>query len=174
MFWFLLWCWTLSHVYPFQPTPAPVPTSLVGWMSNPTTVEHPAVSGGAIGLGAPSILGVAYLRHIVQIYSYHGGDEVRQHLEVWDAASGAKQYTFEGHKAPIYSVGPHYKENIQFIFSTTLDGKIKAWLYDNLGSRVDYDNLESFGGYGGPMRSYGRMYDSLDFDDGILCQVQWR
>ncbi|KAG8096737.1 hypothetical protein GUJ93_ZPchr0013g34568 [Zizania palustris] len=26
-----------------------------------------------------------------------------------------------------------------FIFSTALDGKIKAWLYDNLGSRVDYD-----------------------------------
>lgn len=27
----------------------------------------------------------------------------------------------------------------QFIFSTALDGKIKAWLYDNVGSRVDYD-----------------------------------
>jgi hypothetical protein len=27
----------------------------------------------------------------------------------------------------------------QFIFSTAIDGKIKAWLYDNLGSRVDYD-----------------------------------
>lgn len=27
----------------------------------------------------------------------------------------------------------------QFIFSTALDGKIKAWLYDNAGSRVDYD-----------------------------------
>lgn len=27
----------------------------------------------------------------------------------------------------------------QFIFSTALDGKIKAWLYDNLGSRVDYE-----------------------------------
>ena len=26
----------------------------------------------------------------------------------------------------------------QFIFSTSLDGKIKAWLYDNGGSRVDY------------------------------------
>ena len=26
--------------------------------------------------------GVAYSRHIVQIYSYHGGDEIRQHLEV--------------------------------------------------------------------------------------------
>lgn len=27
----------------------------------------------------------------------------------------------------------------QFIFSTATDGKIKAWLYDHLGSRVDYD-----------------------------------
>lgn len=309
---------------PFQPTPAPVPTPLAGWMSNPPTVTHPAVSGGAIGLGGSSIpaaalkhprtpptnpsvdypsgdsdhvskrtrpvgisdevnlpvnvlpvsfpghshsqafsapedlpktvtrtlnqgsspmsmdfhpvqqtlllvgtnvgdiglwevgsrerlvlrnfkvwdlnacsmplqaalvkdpgvsvnrviwspdgslFGVAYSRHIVQIYSYHGGDEVRQHLEidahvggvndiafshpnkqlcvitcgddktikVWDATNGAKQYIFEGHEAPVYSVCPHHKENIQFIFSTALDGKIKAWLYDNLGSRVDYD-----------------------------------
>ncbi|CAL5321590.1 unnamed protein product [Camellia sinensis] len=29
--------------------------------------------------------------------------------------------------------------NIQFIFSTAIDGKIKAWLYDFLESRVDYD-----------------------------------
>lgn len=28
---------------------------------------------------------------------------------------------------------------MQFIFSTAIDGKIKAWLYDLLGSRVDYD-----------------------------------
>lgn len=35
---------------------------------------------------------------------------------------------------------PHVISPImQFIFSTALDGKIKAWLYDNLGSRVDYD-----------------------------------
>lgn len=44
---------------PFQPAPAPVPTPLAGWMSNPSTVAHPAVSGGgAIGLGAPSISGI--------------------------------------------------------------------------------------------------------------------
>ncbi|XP_068304211.1 protein TPR3-like [Pyrus communis] len=60
-------------------------------------------------------------------------------IKVWDATTGAKQYTFEGHEAPVYSVCPHYKENIQFIFSIALDGKIKAWEYDNLGSRVDYD-----------------------------------
>jgi hypothetical protein len=28
---------------------------------------------------------------------------------------------------------------LQFIFSTAIDGKIKAWLYDNMGPRVDYD-----------------------------------
>uniref|UniRef100_A0A5B7B7A1 Putative topless-related protein 4 isoform X2 n=1 Tax=Davidia involucrata TaxID=16924 RepID=A0A5B7B7A1_DAVIN len=117
------------------------------------------------------LFGVAYSKHIVQIYFYHGGDDIRNHLEVdahvgnvsdlafshpnkqlcfitcgedkaikvWDAVTGSKQYTFEGHEAPVYSVCPHYKENIQFIFSTAIDGKIKAWLYDNMGSRVDYD-----------------------------------
>ncbi|GAY54426.1 hypothetical protein CUMW_156590 [Citrus unshiu] len=29
--------------------------------------------------------------------------------------------------------------DLQFIFSTAIDGKIKAWLYDTMGSRVDYD-----------------------------------
>ncbi|XVF74749.1 hypothetical protein PTKIN_Ptkin13bG0136600 [Pterospermum kingtungense] len=118
-----------------------------------------------------ALLGVAYSKHIVHIYSYHGSDDLRNHLEidahvgnvsdlafsqpnkqlcvitcgedklikVWDAVSGNKQYTFEGHEAPVYSVCPHHKENIQFIFSTAIDGKIKAWLYDNIGSRVDYD-----------------------------------
>ena len=33
--------------------------------------------------------------------------------QVWDAVSGRTQYTFEGHEAPVYSVCPHYKENIQ-------------------------------------------------------------
>ncbi|MCL7045340.1 hypothetical protein MKW94_008572 [Papaver nudicaule] len=59
-------------------------------------------------------------------------------IKVWDM-TGRKLYNFEGHEAPIYSVCPHHKENIQFIFSTATDGKIKAWLYDNMGSRVDYE-----------------------------------
>ncbi|KAJ7978950.1 Topless-related protein [Quillaja saponaria] len=118
-----------------------------------------------------TFFGVAYSKHIVHIYSYHGGDDLQNHLEieahvgsvndlafsypnkqlcvvtcgedriikVWDAFTGAKQYTFEGHEAPVYSVCPHHKENIQFIFSTATDGKIKAWLYAMVGSRVDYD-----------------------------------
>ncbi|XP_044471816.1 topless-related protein 4-like [Mangifera indica] len=118
-----------------------------------------------------TLFGVAYSKHIVHIYSYHGGDDLRDHLEidahngsvndlafsypnkqlcvvtcgedrvikVWDAITGTKQFTFEGHEAPVYSICPHHKENIQFIFSTATDGKIKAWLYDNMGSRVHYD-----------------------------------
>ncbi|KAK9914663.1 hypothetical protein M0R45_038427 [Rubus argutus] len=115
------------------------------------------------------MLGVAFSKHIVQIYTYNPTGELRQHLEidahvggvndiafahpnkqlcivtcgddkvikVWDAVAGRRQYTFEGHEAPVYSVCPHYKENIQFIFSTAIDGKIKAWLYDCLdGSRL--------------------------------------
>jgi hypothetical protein len=38
---------------PFQPTPAPLTTSLAGWMPNPS-VQHPTVSAGPIGLGAPN------------------------------------------------------------------------------------------------------------------------
>ena len=34
-----------------------MPAPLAGWMSNPAAVTHPAVSGGPIGLGAPSIPG---------------------------------------------------------------------------------------------------------------------
>ncbi|KAG7998114.1 hypothetical protein I3843_01G242700 [Carya illinoinensis] len=135
-------------------------------------VKDPGVSVNRV-IWSPdgSLFGVAYSRHIVQIYYYHGNDNIQQHLEidahvggvndiafshpnkqlcvvtcgddktikVWDATTGAKLYSFEGHEAPVFSVCPHYKENIQFIFSTALDGKIKAWLYDHLGSRVDYD-----------------------------------
>uniref|UniRef100_A0A6M2F2W7 CTLH domain-containing protein n=1 Tax=Populus davidiana TaxID=266767 RepID=A0A6M2F2W7_9ROSI len=59
-------------------------------------------------------------------------------IKVWDL-TGRKLFNFEGHEAPVYNICPHHKENIQFIFSTAIDGKIKAWLYDNMGSRVDYD-----------------------------------
>uniref|UniRef100_A0A6M2EHW5 CTLH domain-containing protein n=1 Tax=Populus davidiana TaxID=266767 RepID=A0A6M2EHW5_9ROSI len=118
-----------------------------------------------------NLFGVAYSKHIVHVYSYHGGDDIRNHLQidahngsvndlafsypnkqlaivtcgddrtikVWDAVAGNKLFNFTGHEAPVYSVCPHHKENIQFIFSTAADGKIKAWLYDNMGSRVDYD-----------------------------------
>lgn len=36
-------------------------------------------------------------------------------------------------------MGKFYDVIMQFIFSTAVGGKIKAWLYDSMGSRVDYD-----------------------------------
>ncbi|KAI3826419.1 hypothetical protein L1987_00467 [Smallanthus sonchifolius] len=60
-------------------------------------------------------------------------------IKEWDAVTEAKLYTFEGHEAYVYSVCSHFKEPIQFIFSIATDGKIKPWLYDNMGARVDHD-----------------------------------
>ncbi|WZZ74691.1 hypothetical protein YC2023_086061 [Brassica napus] len=105
-----------------------------------------------------NFIGVAYTKHLIHVYAFSGPNELRQHAEVdahtgavndlafanpnrqlcvvtcgddqlikvWDV-SGRKHFTFEGHEAPVYSICPHHKENIQ------------AWLYDNMGSRVDYD-----------------------------------
>ncbi|XP_076912399.1 topless-related protein 4-like isoform X2 [Bidens hawaiensis] len=152
-----------------------------------------------------SLFGVAFSKHIVQIYSYHGADDLRNHLEieahggsvndlafshpnkqlcivtcgedrlikVWDAVTGAKQFTFEGHEAPVYSICPHVKETIQFIFSTSTDGKIKAWLYDNMGSRVDYDAP----GHSSTAMAYSadgtRLFSCGTSKDGDSYIVEW-
>ncbi|XP_039019288.1 topless-related protein 1-like [Hibiscus syriacus] len=134
-------------------------------------IKDPSVSVRRI-LWSPdgSLFGVGYSKHMLQLYTYFGGNDVRQHLEidshvgavndlafcnpskqlsvitcgddktikVWDVGTGVKLYTFEGHEAAVHSVCPHYKENVHFFFSTSVDGKIKAWLYDMMGSRVDY------------------------------------
>ncbi|KAE8732576.1 Topless-related protein 4 [Hibiscus syriacus] len=134
-------------------------------------IKDPSVSVRRI-LWSPdgSLFGVGYSKHMLQLYTYFGGNDVRQHLEidshvgavndlafcnpskqlsvitcgddktikVWEVGTGVKLYTFEGHEAAVHSVCPHYKENVHFFFSTSVDGKIKAWLYDMMGSRVDY------------------------------------
>ncbi|KAG6503556.1 hypothetical protein ZIOFF_035872 [Zingiber officinale] len=61
-----------------------------------------------------------------------------------DASTRQKQYTFEGHEAPVYSVCPHFNSvslflSVKFFFSTSTDGKIKAWSYEGLRSRVAYE-----------------------------------
>lgn len=96
------------------------------------------------------------LRHLIEVDAHVGGvnDIAFAHpnkqpcvvtcgedklIKVWDL-NGQRLYQFEGHEAPVHSICPHHKENIHFIFSTSVDGKIKAWLYDAVGSRVDYDS----------------------------------
>ncbi|KAK8544758.1 hypothetical protein V6N13_045837 [Hibiscus sabdariffa] len=39
----------------------------------------------------------------------------------------------------LFTLLPHCKDDIHFIYSTSVDGKIKAWLYDNMGPRVRID-----------------------------------
>ncbi|KAK0572056.1 hypothetical protein LWI29_025480 [Acer saccharum] len=146
------------------------------------------------------LLGIAYSKHMVQLYVYCGPSDIRHRLEidahvgsvndlaftnaasnqlfvitcgddrtvkVWDVNTGTRLNTFEGHEAAVYSVCPHIKHSVdvrtlldtfvpvihrascfldtnvvsmlQFIFSTSVDGKIKAWLYDVIGSRLDYN-----------------------------------
>ncbi|KAG0491392.1 hypothetical protein HPP92_004790 [Vanilla planifolia] len=79
---------------------------------------------------------IAFSQPHKQLYIVTCGDD--KTIKVWDAITGVVQYTYEGHEASVCSICPHSKENIHFIFSTSLDGKIKAWLYDNGGSKVDY------------------------------------
>ncbi|KAF5806398.1 hypothetical protein HanXRQr2_Chr05g0220961 [Helianthus annuus] len=34
---------------------------------------------------------------------------------------------------------PHSKDNIKYIFSTAINGKIKAWLHVDRVSKIDYE-----------------------------------
>ncbi|XP_051137730.1 protein TOPLESS-like [Andrographis paniculata] len=61
-------------------------------------------------------------------------------IKVWDATTGEKLYIFEGHEAPVYSVCSHMRENVDFLFSTSTSGEIKAWLFDNMGARVTFNS----------------------------------
>ncbi|KAK9218428.1 hypothetical protein WN943_007065 [Citrus x changshan-huyou] len=141
-------------------------------MSNPPTVTHPVVSGGAIGLGSPSIpagTSLSHCRHqpsltpptnpsvdypsrnfeylskrtrpigisdevnlLVNVlpvsFTGHSHNQAFSELHTqgtlsksihimgemkFDSTWSVKQYIFEGHEAPVYSVCPHHKENIQ-------------------------------------------------------------
>ncbi|CAN6583703.1 unnamed protein product [Malus baccata var. baccata] len=171
-----------------------------------TLIKDPCVSVKRI-IWSPdgTVFGVAYSKHIIQLYDYFGGNEIHQHLEidahagsvndlafgnpakqlcvitcgddkaikVWNATTGSKLYTFEGHDAPVHSVCPHNEENVHFIFSTSVIGKIKAWLYDNLGYRVDYNAP----GYSCTTMAYSadgkRLFSCGTSKDGESHVVEW-
>ncbi|KAF5743337.1 hypothetical protein HS088_TW09G01404 [Tripterygium wilfordii] len=85
-----------------------------------------------------SVNDIAFCKPNVKLCLVTGGDD--KTIKVWEAASGTRMYTFEGHEAPVYSVCPHERSgNINYVFSTSVDGKIKAWLYDGQGPKVDFD-----------------------------------
>lgn len=59
--------------------------------------------------------------------------------------------------------------SFSFVLQVAID---TATPLDEAGTSGNFmmNNVEPYGGYGGPMRSYSRMYGSLDFDDvSISC-----
>ncbi|KAL8230398.1 hypothetical protein R6Q57_000176 [Mikania cordata] len=171
--------------------------------------EHPILVSRVMWSPDGLLLGVAYSKHIVHIYSYRAGHELQNHLEIeahvgyvsdlcftirnqkliiitcgedktvkaWDVLTGANQYIFEGHNAPVSSICPHSKDNIQacdnFIFSTATDGKIKAWVYDEPVSKIDYETP----GYTWTKMAYStdgsRFFTSGSNEDGVAYLVEW-
>ncbi|KAK6927583.1 WD40 repeat [Dillenia turbinata] len=128
-----------------------------------TFMKNPSVNVNRVVWNSDgSSFGVAYSNHIVQLYACSGidahtgsvndlafskpgqellvitcGDD--RLVKVWDVATGDNLLIFEGHKAPVYSICAHNKKKINYIFSTAIDGAIKAWLYDSHGPRVEFD-----------------------------------
>lgn len=92
-------------------------------------------------------------------------------IKVWDL-NGQKLFSFAGHQAPVYSICPHQTEDIQFILSTSIDGKIKVWLFDNLGSRID---LDAPGRWCTTLRysDDGRMFSCGTSREGDSFLVEW-
>ncbi|KAM7278645.1 hypothetical protein ACFE04_005779 [Oxalis oulophora] len=65
------------------------------------------------------------------------GDDMA--VKVWDVKSGSRMYSFESHNAPVFSLCSHIKENVDFLLSNSVDGKIKVWLFENSEAKVDFD-----------------------------------
>lgn len=115
-----------------------------------------------------SVFVVAYSKGLVHVYTYYGNLrnylEIEAHegsvndiafknlnyrlyiitcgedklIKMWDASTGTKKYTFEGHESSVCSVCPHQIGNIQFFFSVATDGKIKVWPYFDRICAADY------------------------------------
>ncbi|KAB2607426.1 topless-related protein 1-like [Pyrus ussuriensis x Pyrus communis] len=100
-----------------------------------TLIRDPCVSVKRI-LWSPMVL---YLELHIQLYSYFGGDEIHQHLEIDAHAGSVNDLAFCNPAMQLCAIPCGDDKAIKFFFSTSINGKIKAWLYDNMGYRVDYD-----------------------------------
>ncbi|KAG5084297.1 hypothetical protein JHK84_054335 [Glycine max] len=86
-----------------------------------------------------NFVGVAFTKHLIHLYAYTGSNELAQRIEVDAHIGGVNDLAFAHPNKQLCIVTCGDDKLIKFVFSTAIDGKIKAWLYDNMGSRVDYD-----------------------------------
>lgn len=61
-------------------------------------------------------------------------------VKVWNLATRQKLYDFSAHKGPVYSVYPHMKNGVMFVFSMSRSGQTHAWLLDDpFRTQVQYE-----------------------------------
>ena len=78
--------------------------------------SYPNKQLSVVTCGDDRIIKVCLSDYLCSIVALIVGDDLHElkiNPKVWDAVTGEKRYTFEGHEAPVFSVCPHYKENIQ-------------------------------------------------------------
>ncbi|RVW81011.1 Protein TOPLESS [Vitis vinifera] len=103
-----------------------------------------------------SLFGVAYSRHIVQIYSYHGGDDVRQHLEIDAHAGGVNDLAFS-------------HPNKQLCVITCGDDKtIKVWDATNGTKQYTFEGHED--AVYSVCPTIRRIFRSLVHNNGLQCR----
>nr|CAD1840130.1 unnamed protein product [Ananas comosus var. bracteatus] len=78
---------------------------------------------------------IAFSRPHGPLYVITCGDD--KTIKVWDAESTSVLQTFEGHSAPVGSVLPHSRRDRHFILSSSMDGRMKEWLYNVPNSGTD-------------------------------------
>ncbi|KAK4478949.1 hypothetical protein RD792_014456 [Penstemon davidsonii] len=129
-----------------QSQPAPGP-----WMTNTPQVPHPSVFVRPIGLNAHNT-SVGTSSGGIMVWELGNKNKLfSRNFNVWDLENCSTALQIEAHiggvndiaftipNKHVYIITCGDDKLVKFVFSTTIDGKIKAWLYDNQGSRVDYD-----------------------------------
>lgn len=133
----------------------PVQVNKVVWSPDGGLVGV-ALSNGRVALQAANAESASILGKPVEVLAHEGsvndlrfvakpgetlavitcGDD--KLVNVWDVRTGEKLHTFEGHKSAVCCVCPQTKDSISFLLSTSKDGTIKVWFYNNPTSQVDF------------------------------------
>ncbi|KAG9156020.1 hypothetical protein Leryth_012087 [Lithospermum erythrorhizon] len=99
--------------------------------------SHHADKQVEIDAHAGNVFDLAFSKRYDKLLIITCGED--KYIQGWDTITGVKQFTFEGHSAPVFSLCPHVKEFIHFLISTSTNGEIKSWFYDSTEPGVSFD-----------------------------------